>query len=75
MKKIFLFFSLFLILSCAEKKERNLDVTVVYGTGWNTYYSHISCDSIHTISSKEIDVFIDGVKTKLKTDNIITVRN
>lgn len=68
-----------LFASCNEKSEQKTDcnyklvVTSHNGSGWDKSWYRLECDSVNMLSTKKAEVFIDGTKMIIETDNRITV--
>lgn len=65
-----------LLFSCSSETKNckyKLVVTSHNGSGWNKSWHRLECDSVNMLSTKKAEVFIDGTKMIIETDNKITV--
>jgi hypothetical protein len=62
------------LVSCDQSYERKGDYLVLYTTdGFSSNYFY--CDSAEVISTKEINYWVRGKKTKLLSENITVIPN
>ena len=65
-----------LLFSCSSENKNckyKLVVTSHNGSGWDKSWYRLECDSVNMLSTKKAEVFIDGTKMIIETDNRITV--
>ena len=61
--------------NCAPKKQYKIRVSLSSGTGWDSGFSEINCDSAQMISKEEAFVWIDGHKSRIIADKILIQTN
>jgi len=62
---------IFLLASCCNKKQRNMNVYMRNGSGLNLSSSIISVDSVTETTPKSATIWIDGRKTIIYADRIM----
>ena len=74
MKKLLLVL-LIATASCNTRTDKyKFSVQIYSGSGLNYGYSIVFCDSANLFSKTEGEVFVDGIKMKIFSDQLITIK-
>ena len=73
MNKILIMLPLILLTSCHKETKYKFIVSCSNGSGMNSSWYYIKCDSVKMLSTKKAEVYVDGTKLLIEATNHISV--
>lgn len=71
---LFILIAMLFLFSCKEKQSKyKFIVSCSNGSGMNSSWYYIKCDSVKMLSTKKAEVYVDGTKLLIEATNHISV--